>query len=694
MRLKLKTNIKKYGGFYLLLPGIGIAVFAQLLLLGPGSTSQGLFLYVLAGLFFVLGLRSLGAGALPALSINVTGAPAWSPRAESWIISVGLAVMIAFYATRAAPDDRYGYFMTAAWVLSITLLVVSVVRETGWQSPSVARIRGWFNANRTELFVIVTILVAAFMIRFLDVELHPYSFINDEGHMGYTALCILQGKCTNIFNLRWAEQPQLAFLPYAISIGLLGKTALAVRLVSVIVGTLSTLAVYLFAREVFNRKIAWISAVLLSTLPVHVHFSRTGVDNIVDSLTAPLVLWLLFRGVKRASTLSFLAAGVIAGLCIYTYPGSLLAPVLGVFALAVMALQTRGFLQAHYRSISVFVLAAFVVALPMLGYYAAHSGSFLGRMKTEGILQNGILQLQMEATGKSAVEILGQQFAKSSLVFIAAPAPRSFFNSPQAYLPALEAVVFMLGLAYTLWRIKDPRCMLLFVWFWAVVILGSTLTRMPPANQRMLMSLPALAIMTAIGLAKTLEAFGPSGRPVARFEPLILLGLILSIGSTNLSFYFRDYRSGHYYEDVRNELTYETQFSIAPLIAQGRMYLIGNPDIEYLIFKSFDYFTPEVDKNRLNTITYRLLFSLPRDEDILFIALPDYKSDIELIAQYIPGGEWHEVRRRYQAQDILFYSYKLTQERLANFGLQADLPACRPCLLLFIDICPCAPARP
>src|SRR5688572_29011030 len=142
MRLKIKTNIKKYGGVYLLL-GIGTAALAQFLLLGPGITSQALFLYILAGLFFVLGLRSLGAGALPALSINIIGAPAWSPRAESWIISVGMAVMIAFYATRAAADDRYGYFMTAAWVLSIMLLVVSVVRETGWQSPSVARIRDW-----------------------------------------------------------------------------------------------------------------------------------------------------------------------------------------------------------------------------------------------------------------------------------------------------------------------------------------------------------------------------------------------------------------------------------------------------------------------------------------------------------------------------------------------------------------------
>jgi hypothetical protein len=51
----------------------------------------------------------------------------------------------------------------------------------------------------------------------------------------------------------------------------------------------------------------------------------------------------------------------------------------------------------------------------------------------------------------------------------------------------------------------------------------------------------------------------------------------------------------------------------------------------------------------------------------LFIALPDHKPDLELIAQLIPGGEWHEVRRRYQPRDFLFYSYKITKERLAVF---------------------------
>jgi hypothetical protein len=182
------------------------------------------------------------------------------------------------------------------------------------------------------------------------------------------------------------------------------------------------------------------------------------------------------------------------------------------------------------------------------------------------------------------------------------------------------------------------------------------------------MSLPAVVIMTAIGMTKILEAFVKLRPALVKFAPGILLGLILLIGCINISFYFYDYRVGHYYEDVRNELTYETRVYITPLHTQGRMFLLANPQIPYLQYKSFEYFSPDVQKVPfVDQITRETLLKMPYDKDALFIALPDHKSDIESLMQLIPGGEWHEVRRRYQPQDVLFYSYKITKERLAVF---------------------------
>jgi hypothetical protein len=680
----LKSNSKKLRGGLLLLLGIVTAVIAQITLLlstpnltvyfvaskwwenswNNTSPIPGVTLYILAGVFFILGLRSLN-DSLPTLPIHTDNHSQRQPKFGFWAISLVLSGTVAVYASRASGDDPYGYLFSAAWILGIVLLVINVLVDAGWQLPSMSAISTWLKAHRAELIVIAAIIIAAFLIRFVDVELHPYSFINDEGHMGSEGEGILQGTYTHFFSLGWADQPILAFLPYAISIELLGRTALAVRLVSVIAGTLSVLAVYLLAREIFDRKIAWISAILLATLPVHVHFSRTGIDNIIDSLTAPLLLWLLFRGAKRGSMLSFLAAGIVAGLCIYTYPGSLLSIGLGVGALGYMALRTRGFLQAHLRNIMIFAFAAIIVIIPMLGYYSTNPDMFLSRMKKEGILQSDRLQEETDASGASPAEILAQQFAKSSLVFIATGAPINFFNSPKPYLPAAEAIIFMLGMAYILWRIKDSRYMVVFVWFWAAVILGSTLTGGAPTSQRMLMSMPALVIIIAIGITKILGAFKQLHQPTARFAPILLLGFILCIGYANINYYFYEYRIGHYYEEPANELTYETSAYIAPLYTQGRMFLISNPETPYLLFESFHYFSPDVEKHNLYNITQETLAGLPHDKDILFIALPEYKPSLELISQWMPGGNWMEFKRRYQPQYMLFYSYKITKEQLA-----------------------------
>ena len=682
----LKSKNKKLQGFLLLLLGLATAIIAQATLVASrqetdwdtyftvgtwlgniwNNTSPvaGLVLYLLAGIFFIFGLHEL-RDHLPGLLLRTSAPLKHRPKFGFWITSFGLSVAIAFYAARADSNDPYGYFFSALWIVSIVLFVVSVLVDTDWQPPSTGAILAWLKNHYAELIAITATLIAAFVIRILDIEAHPYSFINDEAQMGSGGACILQGICTHFFSLGWAEQSRLAYLPYAVNIGLFGRTALAIRLVSVVTGTLSVLATYLFAREAFNQKIAWISAVLLTSLPIHIHFSRTGVDNIVDSLTAPLVLWLLVRGAKRNSTLSFLAAGIAAGLCIYTYPGSLLTPVIGVSALVYFAIQTRGFLQAQWMNIGAFVLAAVITIIPLLGFYSANSQLFLARFQSEGILHEGRLESQAESYGVTPAEILASQFAKSSLVFIATEAPINFFNSPRPYLPGAVAVVFMLGLAYMFWRIKDLRCMVILVWFWAVVVLGSTLTGGAPTSQRILSSIPALAIITAVGITKILATFQQLYQPMGRLVPIVLLGFMLYIGYTNFDFYFYEYRVEHFYEDPTNELSYETRTYISPLHPDGEAYIIGNPDHPFLTFESFHFFSPEVKKSTINGITYETLLLLPKDKDFLFIAVPDYVHELEVVRQYIPGGEWTAFKRRYQPEHVLFYSYKITKEQLA-----------------------------
>lgn len=667
-------------GSILLAGSIAMACFAQVTLIQaynqPGfweisnwlpnlasnaSPLPGLALYALSGWIFTRGLSDLGQSKT-FFNISTLEIQQASPRFGFWITNLGISVLLAF-AAASSTAYNYGPALAVTWLINIALLIASVLIETSWRMPSFNGFIPWLGAHRLEILGITLIASAAFLLRFWNMELLPYSFVNDEGQMGLTGACLLDGSCKNLFTIGWAAQPMLSFVPTSLSLLLLGRTASAVRLASVIIGTLAVVAVYLFTRVVFGRKEAWVAMALLTVLPVHVHFSRLGVTNIIDSLSTTAVLGLLFLGMKRGSTLGFLAAGILGGLCMYTYPGTRLAPILGLSALGFVVWRVPGFLKAQAHNILIFGMAMLVTAAPIAGYFSVHTNLFFARMNTEGIFQNHAFEGALQA-GNSALGILTNQFMRSSLVFIVTNAPSNFYNSPNPYITPLAAIFFMLGLAFVLSHIKQERYFILFIWFWAAIILGSTLTGGPPSSQRMLMSTPALVIITAIGVCKLMENIPQRGRITPWLQIAGLLIFVAWVGYKDVRFYFYDYQVGHYYEDPTNELTYESAVDIAPLHDTGRFYLLAEPGVPYLSFPSFEYFSPDVDKAYLDTVTPQSLAEVSKDKDALFIALPSRLGDLQKLAALLPGGKWREVPRRYQPANMLYYSYEIKKNAL------------------------------
>lgn len=615
-------------------------------------------LYILGAWIFIWGLK-LTEHTSTYFHISTAESKIFLPRFGFWTTCFGLSAILAYStATLSHPD---GPLLTMIWLLNIALLIASVCVSINWQPPAFEMIRQWFRTHVWELIGIMILVLAAFMIRFWNIELHPYAFMNDEGEMGMSAICIQQGRCNNPFEIGWAAQPVLAFMPTLLSISIFGPTATAVRLTSVMIGTLAVLAVYLFTKEAFGQKEAWLATALFAVLPVHVHFSRLGVDNIIDSLSATTILGFLFFGVKRSSSISFLAAGIVGGLCMYTYPGTRLAPIIGMGAIGYIALKTPGFLKAHAFNIRIFVFSLLVTAAPIAGYFLANPNMFFARMSRETIFQDLVLH------SKNILDVLFAQFMKSILVFTASPAPTNFFNSPRPYLTPLAAVFLVLGLFYTVWRIKEERYLILFVWFWAAILLGSTLTGGAPTSQRMLMSTPALAILTAIGICKITEnILGKFGSSI-HLQAIFLIVFAIWVGYKDISFYHGEYRIDHYFEEEANELSYEAAISMAPLHTHGRVYLLANPIYDFLSFANFNFFSPDVEKAYLNEVTTESLAGLPKDKDALFIATPDHLENLRKVASLIIGGEWKDVPRRYQPAYMLYYSYKLKQSDLQAF---------------------------
>jgi 4-amino-4-deoxy-L-arabinose transferase-like glycosyltransferase len=624
------------------------------------SPVAGLLFYGFAGGLFIRALMLTGHSST-SFEISQGILQTSAPRFGLWITCLGISAVLGYSVTTASAY-LHGPLLASIWLINISLFVGTVVIAMNVRLPSLQAVNQWLYDHRWELSGVLIILFIAFMMRFWNLELHPYAFINDEGEMGWTAFfCIQLGNCNNLFETSWAGQPVLAFVPTFLSISVFGNTAMAVRLVSVIIGTLAVLAVYLFTREVFGHREAWLAMALLAVLPVHVHFSRLGVDNIIDSLSTTAVLGFLFLGIKRGSTMGFLAAGIVGGLCMYTYPGTRLAPIMGMVAIGYIVLKTRGALKAHAFNVFIFIFSLIVTVAPIAGYFMANPAVFFGRMQEEGIFQTQSIH------AGNVVGILTEQFMKSSLVFILTSAPTNFFHSPRPYLTPLAAIFFMLGLCYTIWRIREERFFILFIWFWAAILLGSTFTGGPPTSQRMLMSTPPLAIITAIGICRFTEVIPKTLQHSGRLQALCLLIFIAWVAGKDVTYYQYEYRLNHYFEDTTNEFTYETAAEISQLHSDGRLYLLADPQTNYLSFANFNYFSPDVEKTPLDEVTPQILADLPTDKDALFIATPDHVDDLRKIAAFIPGGTWNEVLRRFQPTYALYYSYKLAQADLQAF---------------------------
>lgn len=407
------------------------------------------------------------------------------------------------------------------------------------------------------------------------------------------------------------------------------------------------------------------AALGLTGIAWHIHFSRLGFHNIIDSLTATAALWLTYRALRHGRLTDYLLAGLITGMAVYTYVGSRLVIllVLGLLGFSWLGRSVR--LRTHALHLLVFVGAAAIVAGPMLAYFMQHSDLLMARMNNASLLTNGHLEQLAIDSGQSIPAVLFSQFAKSTLVYVTGSAYGRSFNSPRPYLPAVAAVFLILGLAHAAWRAREPRYFAVVFWIWMVIIFGSTLTFSPPTHQRMIMAAPAAALLVALGLWQTARLAHQLGIMSRNTGLMICLTIMALVCVQGISHYFGEFRLGHYYENPSEEFSHEVSLFVKELGPDYRLIVIGEPALSIGGHANFGYIAAGIDQSDLNTVTPEVLSTLPLDKGILFAAIPLRVNDLKKVAQWLPGGKWMDVPRRYQPELIAYHAYLLSPEVVA-----------------------------
>jgi len=410
-----------------------------------------------------------------------------------------------------------------------------------------------------EIAVLVTILVAAAVLRTWHLGSVPPGLTHDEASNGHDAAAILRGVRPIYFTVGYGHEP---LYPYsvALSMALLGSTDLALRLTTVAWGLCLILLSYLITRGLFGGWTALLTAAWMAVSFWCLMTSRVGLRAITSATTFTASAYAFWRaiqlpqpshggrkpdassGLMVSRWLWWALAGLFLGASIYTYMASRAMPAVYVLFVAYLVVlhavdRSRkreaagvfkepgggwtaslfGTWQHQLIGIAVLLLVASIVAAPLVHFLMTHPEAEQRLEQLSGPINEAL---------HGRFEGLWRHVSRSLPMFTLRGDPLWLYNIPdRPLLDVLGGAFFYAGLLVCLWRWRDPRYV--FVLLWLVVGAAPALVTGPDATVlRAITAQPVVFIIAAIGLMTVLRFFH---QRAGRWGRVMLFGVVVGV---------------------------------------------------------------------------------------------------------------------------------------------------------------------
>jgi len=471
-------------------------------------------------------------------------------------------------------------------------------------SPRTRRVRGVSKASTITLTLGVLLLLIAAAGRVLWLDSAPPALQHDEIFKAQEGIALIEhGDFRLFYPTNQGHEGAFVWL-LGVSYALLGQNTLMMKFPAFVMGVLTVALLYRVACEMFNRRVAFISAGLYAVFFFGLFTGRVGLRAGMLPVVALLVLWGLYRLHTRRTHVwrtAILTAAAL-GFAIYTYTSSL--AVYGAFAAYGVALIMfdRATLRRVWRPLMLVAVIAAFIAAPML-WIRVSDPQGTNRVSTITRPLTDSLNGQPQELIDNGFKLLGMaQFSGD---------PEARYNIPnRPLLPFPIGLGVYVGLAALLIRVR--RQPINAAWL-ALILFGvvpSLLTVSAPSFLRSIVALPPLMI----GVALALDLI-PAKRPVW------ILGLVavLFVGVTDWRAYFeawpRDAEVQRIYRDDLEQLA---------------AYLREHPQIHAMVSTTdtgldptlFAYYRPP-DLARVTFFDGRTNIALMAQPDTLLFVSPD-----------------------------------------------------------------------
>jgi len=166
------------------------------------------------------------------------------------------------------------------------------------------------------LGLLVAVASAAFMRlwRLADV---PAGLHGPEAVAGLEADRILNEGWIGVHSPAGLGAPAAPYYAQAVGVGLFENSIFGVRIIPALIGILTVAVLWFVARRHFGAGVAFASAIALAFTNLHLHFSRTGFNDVWWPLLGLLAVSSLAAALERGSVWRFIVAGLWAAAGVY-----------------------------------------------------------------------------------------------------------------------------------------------------------------------------------------------------------------------------------------------------------------------------------------------------------------------------------------------------------------------------------------
>ncbi len=167
---------------------------------------------------------------------------------------------------------------------------------------------------------------------------------------------------------------------------LFGVSTLTLKLPAIIFGTLAIWGIFLLAKEIFNRRIAFISAFLYAVSFWPLNISRISFRANMLPFVLVFAFYFVFRAIRTKKISDFAIGGFIFGIGMHTYIAWRIAPLILFILLISLILSRKKFLKEYWKGILTFFILSMIAAAPMFWTFYVHPEYFESRSDSISVL--------------------------------------------------------------------------------------------------------------------------------------------------------------------------------------------------------------------------------------------------------------------------------------------------------------------